>query len=269
MNIINISSKIQPSSMQIAYFMELLSVDNSFHFGYDSLFCISKNIPIFLVNENDFDNNNLRECEDREYKYEKGDGDSKPSTEWLGYYTRANFGFFANTSIIVICPERIESCVINRDEYTWLFATVLIHELCHAVMDHRAENVKYGKRDEFFRWMEESTANMETLKVFEDKAQNHYYHHKCDNRDMSTNLFDDDAFEFVKCFMKKQPPEYAFGCYQHEERVQYYYWYQDKNDELIFGKKQKEKEAFIDYVINNISKWDKTKLKEIYDALDT
>jgi hypothetical protein len=267
MNIINISSEIRPSSMQVKYFKELLSVRNSFHFGYVSLFCISKNIPIFLVNENDFDKNNSRKGKDREYEYEKND-DTNPPTEWLGYYTRAKFGLFSNTPIIVICPERIKKCSINRDEFTWLFAKVLIHELCHAVMDHRAENVKYGKCDDFFRWMEESTANMETLTIFEDKLHNNYYHRECNNRDMSTNSFDDDAFEFVKCFMKKQPPEYAFGCYQYEERVQYYYWYQDKDNELVSGKKQKEKKTFMDYVINNIGKWDKTKLKEIYDVLD-
>lgn len=184
MNIINISSSIEITPAQISFCEELcLYVDNK-NTDIDSYYQLSKKIPIFLVNA---------------FEGEKGEGD-KPSTDWLGYYKRSSCSPFDNTPTIVICPERIAECVSSKDEFTWLFAKVLIHELSHARLDVNNENILYVHTSVdpfFYKWMEESIANMMTLRVFEEIVQRADWYR--------------NAFDYIKEFIAHQPIEYKFG----------------------------------------------------------
>lgn len=191
MNIINLSSSIEITPAQISFCEELCeNGDNNTE--KDSYYWLLNHLHIFLVNEANFVKY-VQEYED------KSSGD-KPSTDWLGYYTRLDCPPFSNTPIIVICPERIEKCVTNDDEFTWLFAKVMIHELSHAKLDFNNENNAYVSTSEdpfYYTWMEESIANMMTLGLFDTVVDRGDWYQK--------------ASAFAKDFVTKQPPKYAFG----------------------------------------------------------
>lgn len=78
----------------------------------------------------------------------------------------------------------------NDNEFKWLFAKVLIHELAHASMDVFDEKVSYHTK--FGKWREESMANAITLKIIKEYNDQYFY-------------------DYAKAFMQSQPAEYALG----------------------------------------------------------
>jgi len=155
MNILNINSSIDITHSQKSFVEEVLFCESNHYIEEDSFYWLSKQIPIFLINEDSMKKyeNKMRKNEIYENRYEPND-ESKPHTEWLGFYERSSSGLFENTPIIAICPERIAKIVKNDEEFMFLLAKVIVHEFAHAKMDSRNENKKYRKKDTFWTWME-------------------------------------------------------------------------------------------------------------------
>lgn len=131
-------------------------------------------------------------------------------TELLGCYfsSQENFPY----PVIYLCPERIGNAAdMLKIDKKVLYAKVLIHELAHAIMDPtnelEGENLKSKKniepktKSDADVFMEESLANMITLKYF----------------DAAKSIIGEKDFKQVKSFMKKQPEAYKFGIEQFQK----------------------------------------------------
>lgn len=114
------------------------------------------------------------------------------STEALGVYCHEweRNGF--HEKAIFICWERIHDCA-DRGHAIDLLTKVTIHEFCHAYMDVIAGSGRACK--DIYHWMEESMANVLSLKVIENYVIKH---------PSAIQLF-----EYAKSFMLKQPDAYA------------------------------------------------------------
>lgn len=115
------------------------------------------------------------------------------STEFLGVYChewkRVN-GY--SEKAIFICWERICDCA-KKGHATDLLTKVTIHEFCHAYMDVIAGSGRSSK--DIYHWMEESMANVLTLKIIETYVAKH---------PSAIGLF-----KYAKGFMLRQPDAYA------------------------------------------------------------
>jgi hypothetical protein len=153
-------------------------------FSETYLFKNLNSMKIFLVGEEDF-------CymEQNCYHRELIDYQSPP-TEVFGMYLTCPF------PQILVCPERIRGWTQHNGRITFkmLFLKVLIHEIVHFKLN---SGVRYGKRDLFYKWMEESMANFIALNAL-------YYFFKLCRRNMR-------EFNELRLFCKKQPDNYAFG----------------------------------------------------------
>ena len=259
MNIININSTIEITHSQKSFVEEILFCgDDHGMIREDSFYCLSKQIPIFLVNEKSMQKHE----KETEYRYELNP-ERKPHTEWLGFYGRDSSGLFDHTPRIAICPERIASCVKSDEEFMFLLAKVIVHEFAHAKMDYRDENVKYRQKDTFWQWMEESTANQLTLEVFRDFTRGYRYR-KNAFRNVS---WEDVLWDFIVDFIKHQPPEYALGYEIFDKRVQRWWIWKNHKDELGGQKRIKQKNDWLQYVQNNYQQIDEKKVEVLYDAL--
>ena len=128
MNIININSTIEITHSQKSFIEEVIFCGDDHHMiEEDSFYWLSKQIPIFLLDEENMQKYEI-ESEDR---YEPNPK-IKPHTEWLGFYGRDSTGLFEHTPRIAICPERIAQCVKDDEEFMFLLAKVIIHEFAHA-----------------------------------------------------------------------------------------------------------------------------------------
>lgn len=115
------------------------------------------------------------------------------STEYLGVYChewKRKNGF--NEKAIFVCWQRIRDCA-EHGHAIELLTKVTMHEFCHAYMDVIAGSGRACK--DIYHWMEESMANVLTLKVIENYATKH---------PSAIQLF-----EYAKSFMLKQPDAYA------------------------------------------------------------
>lgn len=260
MNIININSSIEIIYSQKSFIEEvLLCGDDHPVMEEDSFHSLSKKIPIFLLNENSMHKNDLK----NEYRYEQN-SDTKPQTEWLGFYARDSSGLFEHTPSIAICPERIASCVNNDEEFMFLLAKVIVHEFAHAKMDCKDQNVKYRKKDEFWHWVEESSANRYTLQVFENFTQR--YHHS-NSTPFRNKSWEQNLFDFIVNFVKRQPPEYALGYELFNKRpVLNWEWEREKSD-LGGQRRAEEKKSWLDYMKNNYSNIDEKKAEFLFDSV--
>jgi len=246
MKIININSEIELTAAQQSFVEEVLACgDRHCCRDKDSFYFLSKTIPIFLLNEKSmqkYDKNNDKEAyileDNQELEF------IKPHTEWLGFYGRTSGDVFVHTPRIVLCPERIEQCVANDEEFMFLIAKVIVHELAHAKMDSRDQNTKYWKKDLFWEWMEESSANRYTLDVFEDFT--HRYccrHNSYKNKQCLERLWD-----YVVNFIKQQPPHYALGYELFEKSPVIDWEWERKKEELGGTKRSKEKSEWLTYM---------------------
>ena len=124
----------------------------------------------------------------------------------LGYYKHDNeCGCYGPH--IVLCPENIEREAKNQSlKKELVYLIVLVHELAHAMMDKkRTERIEGSLKSLYARAMEESLANMITLRWF--------------------NLFVDKGdFNRVKGFIQHQPDIYRFGVKQYNAKVDWTKW---------------------------------------------
>ena len=258
MKIININSKICLNKSQEIFVEEVLRAGSySLDMFRDmrTIDYLIDSIPLFLMDMQTFDEE-LKKSEiylnewDREY----------PATELLGFYRRENRTFFNNTPMIAICLERIKYITSSKDEFLFLTILTIIHEFAHAQMDIREENKDYPIRDEFFTYMEESFANAITLKTIKNYSRGKHMMCKC------KFIADDKLFDFAENFVKRQPPEYAFGYDIFEARLERMAIRWKISKEALF-QAEKLKKEYLDYIKQNYNKIDKSKLEEILDKL--
>ncbi len=254
----------------------------------DSYWQISQRVPVFLLSDKSMEKYRKIYPTIEEWEFDKK-RDTNPPTEYLGFYTRSSGTPFENTPIVVVSPERIAKLVSNEEEYLFLLIKVILHEFAHARMDFGGENDKYGKIndllrelndlmfsenengkiDKFFRWMEESLANYQVLEVLKDWQIFDHFLRRTGHRyafDYRDDFFK-KLFEFVKNFIKRQPPEYALGEKLYEKGVWSGYWrlWRDYKEEL--GKSHhKEKSVWLQYVMKQ-KDIDRDKIDKLYDAL--
>ena len=268
MNVLNINSTIEITHSQKSFVEEVLFCESNYYIEEDSFYWLSKQIPIFLINEDSMKKyeNKIRKNEIYENMYEPND-ESKPHTEWLGFYERSSSGLFENTPIIAICPERIAKIVKNDEEFMFLLAKVIVHEFAHVKMDYRNENKKYRKKDTFWTWMEESMANQLTLGVFRDFTQSYHHRKYRIGSPFKNKSWGDELFNFVVEFIKKQPPNYALGFELFDKRIRQWWIWQNHKYELGGQKKAKEKSDWLKYMQKNYTNIDEKKAELLYDAI--
>ena len=269
MNIININSNIEMTPAQEDFIEMVVLSDDHGHRMMDpeSFYHLSKTVPIFLVNEGTMkkhdssptwlygDESNHAELEYSDRNYE-ANSDFKPVTEWLGFYGRSSADVMDRTPRIVLCLERIKRCVNNSEEFMFLLATVVVHELAHAKMDVNHQNSKYRSKDAFWHWMEESMANYYTLECFDDYRMcshrfNHHWAHDC--------------FDFVKDFIKKQPPAYALGYELYDKRPALRWEWKREKCNLGGSQRSLEKAAWLKYMQANYNNIDDDKASALYE----
>ncbi len=264
MNIININSDIEINHAQKAFIEEVLfSGDDHHMIKEDSFFWLSKTIPIFLINEKSMQKHE-KEIES-EYRYELNP-ETKPHTEWLGFYKRDSVGLFEHTPIVAICPERIAQCVNTDEEFMFLLAKVMVHEFAHAKMDFRDDNIKYRSKDVFWHWMEESMVNQLTLEVFRDFSRG-CRHHRYRANSYRNQSWEESLFDFVVSFIKKQSPAYALGYELYDKRIRQWWIWRNHKDELSGQQKVQEKNNWLSYVQQNYQNIDKEVVEKLYDEL--
>ena len=263
MNIININSTIDISHSQKSFIEEVLFCGDDHHMiEEDFFYWLSKEIPIFLLNEDSMKKNEL----ESEYKYELNP-ETKPHTEWLGFYGRDSSGLFEHTPRIAICPERIATCVQDDEEFMFLLAKVIVHEFTHAKMDYRDENIKYRKKDEFWHWMEESMANQLTLKVFREFTHGYQHRRYRKGSVFKHTSWESKLFNFIVDFVKKQPPAYALGFELFDKRIRQWWIWPHYKDELGGQKRINEKTKWLSYMKNNYKNIDEKTSETLYDDL--
>lgn len=256
MNIINISSKYTLSNSQIEFTERIIACGKDYYHHENEIYCLSKSIPIYLVEPNEFKNMTKR----IDYEFKEYDS-QKPSTEMLGLYVSKGRH---NIKEIYLCPENILKCTSNNDKLMQIVAKVIVHELAHAYMDQRE---KYIPIDEFYSWIEESMANNITLQYFESYYDN--WHHKrrcnCDNEILSHSSSPKTNYVFE--FIMKQPPNYKLGLYLYHARFRHeHFWYNNKKETQ---KKSKAKAEWLNYV-KSIIGYDisKVNLKELFEKTE-
>ena len=169
---INLNSKITINSnelREINYYIEMIQKD------------FNINIPIFFVNEKVIER----------YVGKDKKRDFNPATDLLGVYLKENGAMFDNDNVILISPDKIIKYTNNEKEFILLLTKVIIHEIAHFIMDNKTD-----KKDEFYRYMEESLANLFTLNILELDVRHMRYKKE---------------INFIKDFVSKQPLEYALG----------------------------------------------------------
>jgi len=258
MKFININSNIVITPAQRSFIEEVLLCDDRHDIMQaDSFYQLSKTIPVFLINEESMKKHDF----EIEGQYEPN-SDFRPDTEWLGFYGRDSSGLFEHTPRIAICPERIAKCVSNDEEFMFLLAKVIVHEFSHAKMDYEDQNIKYRKKDTFWRWMEESSANRYTLEVFEN-----YTRQDTSSTPFKNTRWKQSSFDFVVDFIKKQSPAYALGYELFDKRPVLDWEWEREKDSLGGQKRAKEKEDWLEYMQANYKNINEKKSHYLYDCV--
>ena len=146
--------------------------------GYENVAVLLHTIPIYL-----------RDSRPTEIR------DENSIIDLLGAYYSNRGG---DSPYIELYLKAIDDSTNNDNEFKWLFAKVLIHELAHSALDifnqedrtNITEKVFYNT--EFGKWREESMANAVTLRIIKEYGRKRFY-------------------RYTKEFMLSQPPEYALG----------------------------------------------------------
>lgn len=247
---ININSKVSITPTQLS-FIEEVSLCFDEHRTREDNFVKT---PVFFINEA-----SMIKHDPEEFKRNE---EFKPHTELLGFYRRDSSGLFEKTPMIAICPERIASCVQNDEEFLFLLTKVIIHEFAHAKMDNQNQNITYHSKDEFWRWMEESSANRYTLSVLSEFK-------RTDERKVPyrSKGFSDRLFDFAVDFIKRQEPAYALGHELFEKRPLLDWEWERAKDVLGSQKRAKEKQEWLAYMKSNYKNIDKEHASYLYDSL--
>ena len=263
MNIINISSDIEIAYLQKSFIKEVLFHGDKYRnmLKKDSLYCLSKKIPIFLLSENDMQKHDKESNAPVRTDRYRPDSQEKPRTEWLGFYGRESSGLFEDTRRIVICPERIATCVKNDEEFTFLLAKVIVHEYAHAKMDYGNENRAYKGKDEFWQWMEESMANQLTLKTFENFTK--IYQHSS----YKSNIWENRLWDFIVNFIKNQPPEYALGYELFDKKIGRWRTWRKYKGKLLKKEYDINKNKWLKYIQTHYNNLEEEKVNKLYDLL--
>ena len=238
MKIINLNSKneLTPAQISFAESVIIYGEDEPIK-TEDSISSLINNIPIFLVNTR------------TQEEYSNGD--------LLGFYQHS--GSILNTRIPVIglCIDRIIEVVNSEEELIILIAKVIVHEFAHAKMG-RHPGAGYYLSDEFYKWMEEPMANLITLEYFEN-------FNKLKSKNLAHVKTQLNPFDFVKDFVSKQPDNYKLGLDLFKHRIRYWWiWRSYKNK---IKENTEEKNAWLNYVKNNVGDTDKEKLNDLFEAL--
>jgi len=272
MNIININSSIEITDSQKSFIEDILSsYDNDHKWHYrreDSFHCLSKKIPVFLVNTDIMDRSKDDEDDHKDDRDNNKHG-SKPITEWFGFYTREKSLIFDNTPIIAICPDRIAQHVKTDEEFMFLTAKVIVHEFAHAKMDFRNQNEVYHAKNpdyrKFYKWMEESSANRYTLEVFERFTSS------C-RRTRSASPFRSKSwgstlFDYVKNFIQNQPDNYALGLELFKKYPVWELEWENKKSLLDCNARSAEIDAWLRYMQSHYSNIDRDKASLLFEAV--
>ena len=273
MNIVNLSSEIEITPAHRSFLENILH--NNWWWGrrrgyWTGRWC-AEYVPVFLVND-DTMRTYCMENETGQYEHNE---ERRPGTEWLGFYQRRNDDLFSNTPVIAICPERIVGCTRNEEEFMFLFAKVLVHELAHADMDFHEENSAYGRRDEFFRWMEESSANLMGIEFFRSLhrrypywiGRRYGYHRRV--KSYGNRYWGEALLSFVLNFIQHQPPEYALGyeLRRHSEIRGIWWKWRDRKEILGGNKKANAKQDWLSYMKKNYRNIDKNVVRRMYNEV--
>lgn len=271
MNIININSRYEITPWQIAFTETLLRFDKESFMSGNSIYNLSQIIPFYLVDiytfslikngnyninshlEDEVSRHKLeKEHKKMKPKYNKYDDVYCPETEVYGYYVSKGTH---NIAEIYLCPESIFNHTRNNEELTYLLAKVIIHELAHALMDKR----DYGQKDEFYKWMEEASANEITLEYFKKFEENNYNRANSYLRHNNTK----SPYDFIREFILSQPDNYKLGYFLHKNYINQYMWWAINKDEI--KQKTKAKADWLDYVKSNIKNgsFDRNTLDEL------
>lgn len=194
MKVINLNSKYELSDGHLA-FADRLVRSLSCRRPDDRLGQLADDIPVFLVDDAWMN------------KHREG----AMGTERLGFYDSQSLILGVKRPVIGLCPERIiESAALDGpltdNQITWLVGKVLIHELAHALMDEPTE--LHRDKPEFYRYMEESMANVITIEAFE--ALDGAHRHRGDPADI-LSCPGTSASSYVRKFISTQPPEYRLA----------------------------------------------------------
>lgn len=258
MKFININSNIVITPAQRSFIEEVILCDDRHDIMQaDSFYQLSKTTPVFLINEESMKKHNF----EIEGQYEPN-SDFRPDTEWLGFYGRDSSGLFEHTPRIAICPERIAKCVSNDEEFMFLLAKVIVHEFSHAKMDYEDQNIKYRKKDTFWRWMEESSANRYTLEVFEN-----YTRQDTSSTPFKRTSWRQSSFDFVVDFIKNQPASYALGYELFDKRPILDWEWEREKDSLGGQKRAKEKADWLEYMQKNYKDIHREQSDYLYDCV--
>lgn len=227
MNIINLNSKYEPNAEQITFSESVLCSDERFSEDKLSIQKISRNIPIYIVNDLNFIKlqHNYKELVLDDILDENVKEPLNPIFEVLGLYVSK--GKSENPEIY-LCMEAIKDHSKDDEEFILLFTLVLIHELAHAYMDKSI----YVDKDDFYLWMEEGFANKITLDIFKEYVNNN-----------NNNKFKVSPFYFVKNFITKQPLNYKFGLDLFEHQIESKLWYKNKG---IINRKVEAKKNWLE-----------------------
>lgn len=262
MKIINLDSKYELTHAQVSYVESVLAFDVPFG-GVDPVYptmnTLTEQIPVFLFSsasmpsehslyEDEHYNNRHDENFEKEYK-----GEVKPSTEWLGFYKNKAVIENITTPIIGLCPERIMKCVNNDEELMILTAKVLIHEFAHAQMNYHPLDPRnaltiYNPYDEFYKWIEESHANLITLARFK------YFERSLtgSTKTFATTSTSIMPLDFVKDFISKQPDNYKFGLDLFN--VNAWSWWKWRDNKAKIFSRTIEKDAWLNYAKLHLGK---------------
>lgn len=240
MNIININSKWDLSPYQITFIEDVLIGGNDKPNNHDSLYELSKSIPIYLVDANTYRNIS---GEERGLKL---DG-SNPATEMLGFY-RQN-GRYSSEEIF-LCTDTILAHSNTDEELLYLLIKVLIHELAHALMT-KHPSANYSGKDEFYYWMEEAMANLITLEHVRNFNDGH-------SRGFNTLPYlrkstSVDIYKWTRTFIENQPANYRLGLDLHDHRCWWWWVWRNSKNEIM--DKTMEKLRWLDFVKEFVGKF--------------
>ncbi len=249
MNIINLNSKYEPNAEQITFSESVLCSDERFSEDKLSIQKISRNIPIYIVNDLNFIKlqHNYKELVLDDILDENVKEPLNPIFEVLGLYVSK--GKSENPEIY-LCMEAIKDHSKDDEEFILLFTLVLIHEIAHAYMDKS----KYVVIDEFYQWMEEGFANKITLDIFKEYDK---YNDKIN--------FNVSPFDFAKNFITKQPLNYKLGLDLFEHQIKSKLWYENKE---IINRKVEAKKNWLDLNIQRLKTKSKADVKFIQNLMD-
>jgi len=241
MKTFNLNSKYELTGAQISFAESVAIIGD---FKESVIYSLMDRIPVFLVDEK------------TQEKYGEGD--------ILGFYQDSGTILGETIPIIGICLERILNYASDDEELMFLIASVIIHEFAHAKISAFSRGV-YSPRDEFYKWMEESSANFITINYFENYESDFKSPHPKKQTKYAHKTYSQTPLAFLKQFVNQQPDEYKLGLDLFQHKIWFsHIWASHKAD---INNRPQEKKDWLQYVQSNVGKTDKVTLNKLYEAL--